>query len=237
MSDGWFVKGTGIKLADDLLLDVLRETPFGNVNTAVETVIADEELQIQTVKKNEIEFVADSNILDPYYDIPIFDFDDIDMDSDNHDNNNNYHTNNAADNNNNDDNIIHSNNDYHNNCNKNDNNSDNNNNNNNNNNNSSNNEAYHKFKSEQCSINLELRQNTAFNSSLHMSDHSWKNQLTNKIGLNSALQLNNDKCKKISPSPPAIYLISQSAGFSVKNKFVTQGQLNDLLSTYQTNNQ
>ena len=219
MSDGWFVKATGIKLADDLLLNVLRETPFENVNTFVETVIADEELQNQTVKKIEIKFVADSNILDPYYDIPIFDFDDIDMDNDSHDNNQNYNANNADDNNNDDDSIIHNN----------DNNS-------NDNNNSSNYEVFHQYKSEEYSINSELRQNTAFNSSLNKSDHSWKNQSTNKICSNSVLQLNNEKCKNSSPSPPAIYLVSQSAGFSVKNKFVTQGQLNDLLSSYQTNN-
>ena len=86
----------------------------------------------------------------------------------------------------------------------------------------------------------ESRQNTVINSSINKSDNCKKNQFTVKNDSSSEQQVDNNNNKnqnKNRQSTPAIYLISQSAGFSVKNKFVTQGKLDDLLLSYRTNNE
>ena len=240
MSDGWFVKATGINLDSDLLHDVT----MGNANAVADTVpnadtVIDtvNEQQNQIVKETKIESVTYENISDPYYEIPIFDFDDIDIDIDSQESDDNYNTNSANDN------------DNDNNCNRNVNN--NNINNKNNNNIFNNNDTYYnlsnngvdkKIKSKQYFINSESRQNTVINSSINKSDNCKKNQFTIKNDSSSEQQVDNDNNKNKNQSQnrqstPAIYLISQSAGFSVKNKFVTQGKLDDLLLSYRTNNE
>ena len=236
MSDGWFVKATGINLDADLLHDVTmgnaNAVAVADADTVIDTV---NEQQNQIVKETKIESVTYENISDPYYEIPIFDFDDIDIDVDSQESDDNYNADSA------------NNNDNDNNCNRNV--SNNNINNKNNNNIFNNNDTYYnlnnngvdkKIKSKQYFINSESRQNTVINSSINKSDNCKKNQFTIKNDSSSEQQVDNDKNKNQSQnrqSTPAIYLISQSAGFSVKNKFVTQGKLDDLLLSYRTNNE